>query len=150
MVQHKPIDQQVVVIIGASSGIGKVTAMEFGAKGAKLVIADRSRAGLEATSSEIMSRGGQVVWVVADVTSTEQVRKLFLINRIIMANRTNYNKMREVAQKAIETYGRIDTWVHNSGQEIFTLSLPRLTSFSRRGYVWPLRRHYSRRVAQND
>lgn len=78
MVHHKPIDQQVVVIIGASSGIGKVTAMEFGAKGAKLVIADRSRAGLEATSSEIMSRGGQVVWMVADVTSTEQVNKLFL------------------------------------------------------------------------
>lgn len=77
---HKPINQQVVVIIGASSGIGKVTAMEFGAKGAKLVIADRSRAGLEATSSEIMSRGGQVVWMVADVSSIDNVSntKIFL------------------------------------------------------------------------
>ncbi len=53
-----------------------MTALEFGAKGAKLVIADRSRAGLEATASNIIGEGGQATWVVADVTSLDQVSEI--------------------------------------------------------------------------
>ena len=90
--QLKPIDQQVVAIVGASSGIGREAALQFAARGAKLVVSARSKVGLETLVDEIRSRGGEAVAVPADVSSFEQVQAI--------ANRT------------IEQYGRLDTWVH--------------------------------------
>jgi NAD(P)-dependent dehydrogenase (short-subunit alcohol dehydrogenase family) len=90
--QLKPISQQVVAIVGASSGIGRETALQFAARGAKVVVSARSKAGLETLVEEIQSRGGEAMAVPADVTNFEQVQA--------------------IADKTVEAYGRLDTWVH--------------------------------------
>lgn len=90
--QLKPISQQVVAVVGASSGIGRLTALQFAAKGAKVVVASRSQAGIETLVKEIQAQGGEAVAVVADVKDFEQVKA--------------------IATCAVETYGRLDTWVH--------------------------------------
>ena len=53
MTKLKPIAQQVVVIVGASSGIGRETALKFAARGAKVVAAARSEPGLISLTEEI-------------------------------------------------------------------------------------------------
>jgi NAD(P)-dependent dehydrogenase (short-subunit alcohol dehydrogenase family) len=90
--QLKPINQQVVAVVGASSGIGRETALQFAARGAKLVVSARGKAGLETLVEEIRAQGGEVVAVPADVSNFEQVQA--------------------IANKAVEQYGRLDTWVH--------------------------------------
>lgn len=90
--QLKPISQQVVAIVGASSGIGRETALRFAKKGAKVVVAARSQSGLVSLVEEIKQAGGDAVYVLADVSEFEQVKA--------------------IADKAVATYGRLDTWVH--------------------------------------
>ncbi|MGC1394850.1 MAG: SDR family oxidoreductase [Coleofasciculaceae cyanobacterium] len=90
--QLKPISQQVVAVVGASSGIGRLTALQFAKKGAKVVVAARSQDGLETLVKEIQLQGGEAVAVVADVMHFEQVKA--------------------IAEKAVTEYGRLDTWVH--------------------------------------
>jgi NAD(P)-dependent dehydrogenase (short-subunit alcohol dehydrogenase family) len=90
--QLKPIDQQVVAVVGASSGIGRETAIQFAARGAKLVVSARSQPGLDSLVDEIKQIGGEAIAVPADVADFEQVKA--------------------IADKAIEQYGRLDTWVH--------------------------------------
>lgn len=90
--QLKPINQQVVAVVGASSGIGRITALRFAEKGAKVVIAARNEAGLESLAQQIREFGGDVTTVVADVADFQQVKA--------------------IADKAVAVYGRIDTWVH--------------------------------------
>jgi NAD(P)-dependent dehydrogenase (short-subunit alcohol dehydrogenase family) len=87
-----PIEEQVVVVMGASSGIGRATALSFARRGARVIVAARSVDGLESLVSEIRQQGGHAVPVVADVANAEQVKR--------------------VAQRAIAEFGRIDTWVH--------------------------------------
>ncbi len=91
-IQLKPLNQQVVAVIGASSGIGRVTALKLADRGAKLVLSSRSLPGLTSLMNEIMDRGGEAIVVPADVADDEQVKS--------------------IADKAIAYYGRIDTWVH--------------------------------------
>ncbi|MGB5963437.1 MAG: SDR family oxidoreductase [Coleofasciculaceae cyanobacterium] len=90
--QLKPISQQVVAVVGASSGIGRLTALQFAKKGAKVVVSARSQDGLETLVKEIQLQGGEAVAVVADVMHFEQVKA--------------------IAEKAVTEYGRLDTWVH--------------------------------------
>jgi NAD(P)-dependent dehydrogenase (short-subunit alcohol dehydrogenase family) len=90
--QLKPINQQVVVIVGASSGIGRETAEKFARRGAKVVVAARSEPGLKSLVEEIRSFGGEAIAVVADVSDFQQVKA--------------------IADKAVAEYGRLDTWVH--------------------------------------
>ena len=90
--QLKPINQQVVVVVGASSGIGRETALQFAKRGAKLVVSTRSEAKIAPLVDEIRGFGGEVTAVVADVTVFEQVKA--------------------IADRAVEVYGRLDTWVH--------------------------------------
>src|SRR6476469_8320653 len=90
--QLKPINQQVVAIVGASSGIGRETAKQFASRGAKVVVAARTQSALESLVSEIRSAGGDAIAVIADVSNFEQVQA--------------------IADKAVEVYGRLDTWVH--------------------------------------
>ncbi|MCU0537069.1 MAG: SDR family oxidoreductase [Hydrococcus sp. Prado102] len=97
--QLKPIDRQVVVVAGASSGIGRETALQFAKRGAKLVVSGRSESKLASLVDEIRSFAGEVVSVIGDVAIFEQVNA--------------------IADKAIETYGRLDTWVHVPATAIF-------------------------------
>jgi NAD(P)-dependent dehydrogenase (short-subunit alcohol dehydrogenase family) len=88
----KPIEQQVVVVVGASSGIGRETALQFAKRQAKLVVSARSKSGLASLVDEITQLGGEAISVPADVAGLEQVQT--------------------IADKAIERFGRLDTWVH--------------------------------------
>lgn len=95
----KPLDQQVIVITGASSGIGLCTAAMAADKGCKLVLAARSENVLEELCNEIRAAGGEAVYCVADVGKREDVE--------------------EICRVAIERFGRIDTWVNDAGVAIY-------------------------------
>jgi short-subunit dehydrogenase len=95
----KPIDQQVIVITGPSSGIGLATAVTAAGKGAKVVLASRSEGVLKELVQEIVASGGEAIEVTADVGKRED--------------------MERVAQQAIERFGRIDTWINNAGNSIY-------------------------------
>jgi NAD(P)-dependent dehydrogenase (short-subunit alcohol dehydrogenase family) len=97
--QLKPIDQQVVVVMGASSGIGRETALRFAQRGAKLIVSARSMEGLQSLVGEIHREGGTALAVAADVTSFDQVKA--------------------VADRAVAEYGRLDTWVHLAAVAIY-------------------------------
>lgn len=95
----KKIDQQVMVITGASSGIGLATARAAAEQGAKLVLAARSEKALEQVVADINADGGDAIYVVADVSDRKQVE--------------------QIAQTAVDRYGRIDTWVNDAGLSIY-------------------------------
>jgi NAD(P)-dependent dehydrogenase (short-subunit alcohol dehydrogenase family) len=95
----KPVGEQVVVVMGASSSIGRETALRLAKRGAKMVVAARSEAGLRSLEDEIRELGGEARAVVADVCEFEQVEA--------------------VAQSAVEEYGRLDTWVHLAAAGLF-------------------------------
>lgn len=97
----KPISEQVVVVMGASSGIGRETALRFAQKGAKVVVSARSEDGLTSLVEEIRQAGGEATAIPADVSEFEQVQA--------------------VADRAAATYGRIDTWVHAAGVVLYAL-----------------------------
>ncbi len=90
----KSIGEQVVVITGASSGIGRETAVRFGQQGASVVLAARNEAALEEAAKEVGRLGDKARVVVTDVAEWGQVNRL--------------------AQEAVERFGRIDTWVNNA------------------------------------
>ncbi len=89
----KPLDQQVIVVFGASSGIGRATAVLATKRGATVVAAGRDRAALESLVEE--AGPGHVVIGTAEVTDEAQVRA--------------------IADLAVERCGRIDTWAHVAG-----------------------------------
>jgi short-subunit dehydrogenase len=95
----KPLDQQVIVITGASSGIGLATALAAAHQGAHVVLGARSVDVLDDVVAHIASEGGQAVAVRVDVADRQQVDRL--------------------AQRAITAFGRIDTWVNNAGVSIY-------------------------------
>jgi short-subunit dehydrogenase len=98
-VKLKKLSEQVMVITGASSGIGLVTARRAAERGARLVVAARSEGALRRLVEEIKGKGGEAVYVVADVGREEDVRR--------------------VAEKALECFGGFDTWVNNAGVSIY-------------------------------
>lgn len=95
----KPLRNQVIVITGASSGIGLVTARMAAKQGAKLVLAARNEDALSQLVDEIRNQGGEAIYVVADVGQEEDVN--------------------HIAQAAIANFGNFDTWVNNAGVSIF-------------------------------
>lgn len=112
VMQLTPIGSQIVVIVGASSGIGRETALRFAKQGAKVVISARSESGLMSLAEEIRQFGGDATVVVADVSVFEQVQA--------------------IAQHAIAVYGRIDTWVHAAATAVFsTFDRPTPEEFKR-------------------
>jgi short-subunit dehydrogenase len=98
-VRLKDLSEQVVVITGASSGIGLCTATMAADRGARVVLAARDAEGLDAAVRAIRAEGGEAVRVVADVSSDEDAAR--------------------IAETAIATFGRIDTWVNNAGVSVY-------------------------------
>jgi len=70
-VDLKPVEQQVVVLMGASSGIGRETALRFARRGTKVVASARSEPGLCSLVEEIRGSGGEATAVVADTSEFE-------------------------------------------------------------------------------
>jgi NAD(P)-dependent dehydrogenase (short-subunit alcohol dehydrogenase family) len=97
--QLKPIEEQVVVLMGASSGIGRETALRFSRRGAKVVVSARGEEGLNSLVEEIRDEGGEATYVVADTSEFDHVKA--------------------VADRAVEEYGRLDTWVHLAAVGLF-------------------------------
>jgi short-subunit dehydrogenase len=95
----KPLDQQVIVITGASSGIGLATAETAAAQGAKLVLSARNGETLSKIVDEISASGSEAIYVVADVGDRKQVE--------------------HIAAAALNRFGCIDTWVNNAGVSIY-------------------------------
>lgn len=88
-------DARTVLVVGATSGIGRATAHQLAAQGARLVLAARSADTLERTRQECVSRGADDVLVVpTDVGDRAQVEALF--------------------EEAVETFGRLDGVVHGA------------------------------------
>src|SRR5581483_3913588 len=94
-VRLKKLREQVLVLTGASSGIGLVTARMAARRGARLVLAARSDEELRRLAGEVVARGGQAVPVTADVGREEDVQR--------------------IAEAAVERFGGFDTWVNNAG-----------------------------------
>lgn len=95
----KPVEDQVVVLMGSSSGIGREAALRFARRGAKVVVSARGEAGISSLAEEIRAEGGEAEAVVADVAEFAQVEA--------------------VAERAAERYGRLDTWVHLAAVSLF-------------------------------
>ncbi len=64
-IKLKPIVVQVVVVFGASSGIGRLAALEFAGRGAKVIVSARSEAGLKSLVEEIEVKGGKAFYAIA-------------------------------------------------------------------------------------
>ncbi|MEH7158722.1 SDR family oxidoreductase [Neobacillus drentensis] len=89
------IQNKVVIITGASSGIGEATAKELASKGAKLVLAARREERLKKLQEVIQNSGGQAIFKVTDVAS--------------------HGQMEELAEYALKEFGKIDVMVNNAG-----------------------------------
>lgn len=96
----KQLSNSVVVITGASSGIGKATALAFAQQGAILVLAARRDQALQDTVFECQHAGGTALAVPTDVTDANAVHAL--------------------ARKAVEQHGHIDTWINNAAVSLFS------------------------------
>ena len=99
MAQRRPLNEQVMVITGASSGIGLATARMVAARGAKVVLAARDEAELEGIVGDITARGGAALAVTADVANPDDVER--------------------IGERAIGSFGRIDTWFNNAGVSVY-------------------------------
>ena len=73
---QKPLSQQVMVITGASSGLGEATARHLSALGATVVLGARRLDRIEALANDLISGGGKALAVKSDVTDREQVTAL--------------------------------------------------------------------------
>ncbi|MFB9990918.1 SDR family oxidoreductase [Deinococcus oregonensis] len=136
----KPLREQVVVITGASSGIGLVTARMAAKQGARLVLAARNAEALATLANEINAGGGQAIAVPTDVGQEEEVNRL--------------------AAAAVAHFGSFDTWVNNAGVSIFgrpwdvtTPDLHRMFDTNFWGQVYGSRaavRHFAERRGKQD
>ncbi|QSO46695.1 SDR family oxidoreductase [Alicyclobacillus mengziensis] len=89
------VENKVVVITGASSGIGQATALRLAQGGAKVVLSARRVERLKEIVHQITEAGGSASYMGADATSMKDVQAL--------------------ADFAVHTYGTIDVWVNNAG-----------------------------------
>jgi short-subunit dehydrogenase len=92
---HSPFRQNVVIITGASRGIGRELAYQLASQGAWLVLAARSQAQLEQVAAECHKRGGKALAVQTDITDEGQCQRLI--------------------ERTIAAYGRLDTLINNAG-----------------------------------
>jgi short-subunit dehydrogenase len=97
--RQKPLARQVMVITGATSGIGLSTARAAALRGVRLVLAARNEDALRAVRDDLAAKGAKVAYAVADVGVEAQVRA--------------------IAETAVEAFGGFDSWVNNAGVSIF-------------------------------
>jgi short-subunit dehydrogenase len=97
----KPLDQQTLVITGASSGIGLSTALLAAERGANLVLVSRSADDLDDAARQCREKGAEVETVAADVADAAVLNL--------------------VAERATERFGGFDTWVNNAGASVYGL-----------------------------
>jgi len=95
----RALSDQVVVITGASQGIGRETALAVGRAGGRVVAAARNEPALRTLADEIVAAGGQRRGLVTDVA--------------------DFGDMERLGARAVERFGRIDTWVNNAGTSIY-------------------------------
>jgi len=89
------IEGKVVVITGASSGLGEAIARALSAQGASLVLGARRQDRIQSLAHELTGRGGKAIAVTTDVTHREQVKDL--------------------VDAAVQAYGRVDVMINNAG-----------------------------------
>src|SRR3954464_9903959 len=94
-ITQKPLTDQVIVITGASSGIGLTTAEIAAERGAAVVLAARSDSELTDAVARIRNSGGRATAVGPDAAGEPQVA--------------------QIAMAAMREFGRIDAWVNNAG-----------------------------------
>ena len=97
--KRKSLKDQVIVITGASSGIGLTTAEMAAERGASVVMAARSEGELALAVARIRHNGGRAVAVAADVTEEREVT--------------------QIGRAAMLEFGRIDTWLNNAGLGLY-------------------------------
>jgi short-subunit dehydrogenase len=95
----KRLRDQVIVITGASSGIGLATARMAARRGARVVLTSRNERDLQVATEDINIRGGRATYVVADVAAADELDR--------------------VAEAAVREFGGFDTWVNNAGISIY-------------------------------
>jgi short-subunit dehydrogenase len=98
-IQLRPMRDQVMVVTGASSGIGLVTAKHAAQQGARVVLAARNEHALREAVRAIRHAGGRATYVVTDVADPQQIERL--------------------AYEAVYEFGRIDTWVNNAAVSMY-------------------------------
>ncbi|HEX5515792.1 MAG TPA: SDR family NAD(P)-dependent oxidoreductase, partial [Gammaproteobacteria bacterium] len=98
-IRLKPLRDQVMVITGATSGIGLAIARGAAARGARLVVSARNAEALAQLVREISAAGGEALGVAADVGVEAEVQHL--------------------ADATIERFGGFDTWINNAGVSIY-------------------------------
>lgn len=95
----RKLEDQTIVLTGATSGIGLVTARMAAARGAKLVLAARNEDALRKLCGEIREKGGEAIYVVADVGREGDVKK--------------------IAAETLAHFGNFDTWINDAGVSIY-------------------------------
>ena len=98
-IKLKPLEQQVIVLTGATSGIGLATARMAAEAGASLVLVARDGDALDTLAHEMRQRGVEVATVAADVGDPADVER--------------------IGREAIDRHGRIDTWINNAGISVY-------------------------------
>lgn len=93
-------NQEVVVVTGASAGVGRATAREFGKHGARVGLLARNEDGLEGARREVESAGGKALPIPTDVADAEQVEA--------------------AARRVEEELGPIDVWVNDAMTTVFS------------------------------
>lgn len=95
----RALSEQVIVLTGASSGVGRETALHLAEQRATLVTAARNTEALDTLTAEVQRLGGKITTVPTDVSSWEQVQSL--------------------TQRAVNDHGRIDTWINCAAVSLY-------------------------------
>ncbi|MBO4255547.1 SDR family oxidoreductase [Streptomyces griseorubiginosus] len=121
-----PRGRRAVVVTGASGGVGRATAVAFGAKGDRVALLARGREGLAAAADEVRRAGGEALVVPVDVADAKAVD--------------------DAAQQVVDTFGQIDVWVNNAFTGVFAPvteitadEFRRVTEVTYLGYVFGTR-----------